>query len=190
MRIRMVLSYVLNMVLFHSSRNTLRLHWSPRTEFPCQNILWTCEHVVPKSIIPEHNDLHNPILLPDRLNHARSNFPYIQGIGYDNVYHAKVKPILPCQQRGCSCHDLQGKLVSKNLFIPPDRFKGMIGRSVLCMKDKYPHHSQLIHRRVLDLGLASIWDTTFPPSDQEKEWDEFVASCQGDHNPYVFHYHR
>lgn len=187
MRARMVLFYVFNTTLFHSSRNILKHHWFPRSEFPCRNIQWTCEHVIPKSLIPEHNDLHNLILLPDRLNNMRSNFPYVNGIEYEDLHdpHLKVKPIPPCMRFNCSCCHLQGKLVSKNLFIPADRFKGMISRSVLYMKDKYPHHHQLIHKRVLDLGVASIWDMSFPPSPQELEWNKFVASYQGDGNPYV-----
>lgn len=187
MRARMVLFYVLNTAMLHSSRNILKHHWFPRSKFPCRHIQWTCEHVIPKSLIPEHNDLHNLILLPDRLNNIRSNFPYINGVDYEDLHdpHLKVKPIPPCMKFNCSCHHLQGKLVSKNLFIPADPFKGMISRSVLYMKDKYPHHHQLIHKRVLDIGVASIWDMSFPPSPQELEWNKFVASYQGDGNPYV-----
>ena len=189
MRAKTALFYVLNAALFHSSRKILRQHWFPRTEFPCPHIKWTCEHVIPQSLIREHNDLHNLILLPDRLNHLRSNFPYIHGLEYEDLHdpHLKIKPVLPCMMFNCSCHHLQGKLVSKNLFIPSDRFKGMIGRSVLYMKDKYPYHQYLIHTRVLDLGVASMWDTSFPPSLQEIEWNKFVYAYQGDSNPYVIH---
>jgi len=185
----MVLSYVMSTFMLHSSRNVLKHHWFPRSEFPCRQIQWTCEHVIPKSLIREHNDLHNLILLPDRLNNIRSNYPYVNGVDYDNLHdpHLKVKLVPPCTRFNCSCHHLQGKLVSNNLFIPADPFKGMIGRSVLYMKDKYPHHQQLIHKRVLDLGVASIWDMSFAPSPQELEWNKFVASYQGDGNPYVNH---
>lgn len=178
--------YIINAGLIHGPRNILRHNWHPRSDFPCQHIKWTCEHVIPRSLIREHNDLHNLILLPDRLNNIRSNYPYIRGIEYDEVHnpHLKVKTVCPCARLNCSC-DLQGKLVSGCLFIPPDRFKGMIGRSVLYMKDKYPHHKNLIHTRVLDLGVACVWSVSFPPSQKEKEWNEFIYSHQGDYNPYT-----
>jgi len=53
------------------------------------------------------------------------------------------------------------------------------------MKDKYPYHEKLIHKRVLDLGLASIWDKSFPPTQMEMDWNNFILSYQGDENPYV-----
>ena len=183
----MLLFYAFNTSVFNSSRKMLKRHWFPRSEFPCRNIIWTCEHVVPKSLIPEHNDLHNLILLPDRLNNIRSNYPYIQGIGYNDLYdpNLDIKKVPACQRGFCSCVHLQGKLVSKKLFIPADPFKGMIGRSVLYMTDKYPHHKGLIHKRVLDLGVASIWDNQFPPTINEIKWNNLVLSHQGDKNPYV-----
>lgn len=183
---KIFLLYLSNTHLFHSSRKIIRQNWFPRYDFPCQNIIWTCEHVIPKSLIPEHNDLHNLILLPDRLNHARSNYPYVNGIEYDDLHNPnlKIKIVPPCIRSNCSC-ELSGKLTSSHLFIPPDRFKGMIGRTTLYMKDKYPYHEKLINNRVLDLGLASIWDISFPPTPMEMEWNKFVLSYQGDENPYV-----
>lgn len=167
MRIGSLLTYVVSVSLLHSSRKLLKQHWIP--EFPCRHILWTCEHVIPKSLIPEHNDLCNLILLPSRLNNIRSNYPYIHGHP-----HLHGKTITPCPLRECSCHHLQGKLVAKKLFVPPDPFKGMIGRSVLRMMDRHPHHHKLVHTRVLDLNVASQWDLSFPPSQQEKDWIQFV----------------
>ena len=95
----MVLFYVFNTTLFHSSRNILKHHWFPRSEFPCRNIQWTCEHVIPKSLIPEHNDLHNLILLPDRLNNMRSNFPYINGIEYEDLHDPHLSSMRQCNNR-------------------------------------------------------------------------------------------
>lgn len=155
---------------YHLSRGALRDHWA-RYNDPCAHIQWTCEHVVPKSIIREHNDPHNLILLPGTLNHARSNYPYTNGVGNGTL----LKPVHACPQKVCSCKHLHGSLVvagsGQRLFVPPDAFKGLIGRSVLKMKDLYPHHADLIHRRVLDLGVASVWDLSFPPSIGEENWD-------------------
>lgn len=167
-------------VLFYLSAGIkllLREYWGP--VFPCPNVRWTCEHVVPRSLIAEHNDLHNLILLPDRLNHARSNYPYIQN-STDNNH----KSIPPCSQPDCQCEG-RGVLVSKHLFIPPDRFKGQIARAVLCMDQKYPHRHDVIHNRVLDLGLAHDWDLQFPATAKEIEWDKLILSLQGDSNPFV-----
>lgn len=180
----MLLFYVLNTTGFQSGRRIVKENWFPRADFPCRHIKWTCEHVVPKSLIPEHNDLNNLILLPDRLNNIRSNYPYINGTNYNDIHNPnlKVKLVSPCMLANCSCADLQGKLISNKLFIPSDRFKGMIGRSVLRMNEKFPQHTNLIHRRVLDLGVASIWDMSFPPSQNEIDWKKLINAYQGYRN--------
>jgi endonuclease I len=58
----------------------------------------------------------------------------------------------------------------------------MIGRSVLRMNEKFPQHTNLIHRRVLDLGVASIWDMSFPPSQNEIDWKKLINAYQGYRN--------
>lgn len=166
--------FVLLYASYHLSRGVLREHWARHTD-PCAHIQWTCEHVVPKSIISEHNDPHNLIMLPSTLNHARSNYPYTDRVGAGTPL---VKPVSACPQKICACGHLHGKLLvdgKKRLFVPPDAYKGMIGRSVLKMKDLYPHHADLIHRRVLDLGLASVWDVSFPPSIGEENWEAVLS---------------
>lgn len=158
------------MFLFSKPKVMLRNYWTHRWNHTCPNIYWTCEHVIPKSLIPEHNDIHNLILLPDCLNHARSNYPYIT----NKIENGTIKTIYPCHNRTCNCTSMTGKLVSKKLFIPPDFWKGMISRSVLYMKDKYPHHENLIHKKVLDLGIASLWNQTFPITKDELEWNLMI----------------
>lgn len=69
---------------------------------------------------------------------------------------------------------MTGQLVAKKFFIPPDFWKGIISRSVLSMKDKYPHHEQLIHKKVLDLDIASLWNQTFPMTSDEQEWNSII----------------
>lgn len=165
---------------FSLSRKLLRNFWSPHLLVPpCKNVQWTCEHIVPRSLIQEHNDLHNLLLLPDTINNARSNYPYIMGIG-----NGTVKDVAPCKKAGCHC-DMCGCLVSKRMFVPPDRVKGMIARSVLYMRDKYPHHTQLINDRVLHLDTASLWNYIFPATQREVEWDDIIFSIQHDHNHYT-----
>lgn len=172
--------------LSSATRSLLKNYWAQRLDFPCNNVQWTCEHVVPRSLIAEHNDLHNLILLPGRLNNARSNYPYIHDSGLDKTIQ---KIIWPCFNKGCHCNTT-GTLVSKRLFIPPDLFKGMIARSVLFMDEKYPHHHDLIHKKVLDLGVASMWDCMFPATKQEAEWDKIISSIQGDSNHFTINsYH-
>lgn len=165
---------------FSMARTLLRGYWSQHIIIPpCDQVRWTCEHIVPRSLIQEHNDLHNLLLLPDTLNNARSNFPYIMGIG-----NGTVKEVAPCKKAGCHC-DMCGSVVSKHFFVPPDQVKGMIARSVLYMKDKYPHHTQLIHNRVLHLDTALLWNDIFPATQREIEWDDIIFSIQHDHNHYT-----
>lgn len=167
-------------LLFYLSATTkllLKNFW--RVMFPCHNVRWTCEHVVPRSLIAEHDDLHNLILLPDRLNHARSNYPYIQ----NSTLPGRIQTIPPCFHSECDCY-ITGSLVSKR-FIPPDLFKGKIARSILYMEKKYPHHHDLIHNKVLNLDVAFMWDSMFPTTEEEIEWDQIIKSIQGDSNPFV-----
>jgi endonuclease I len=85
-----------------------------------------------------------------------------------------IKMISPCSQKNCSCTSMTGQLVSKKFFIPPDFWKGMISRSVLTMAQKYPHHRSLIHEKVLDLQIASLWNQTFPITKEEKNWQSLL----------------
>lgn len=169
---------------FSGSRQFIKQYWLPRCDMPCRNIQWTCEHIIPKSLIVEHNDLHNLILLPYPLNNARSNYPYTNGFDYRHLPPSFFKTVTPCPNPYCDC-EIKGKLLVNRLFLPPDKFKGMIGRSVLYMKDKYPHHKQLIHNKVLDLAVAQVWNHAFPPTQKEMDWNSLVSSFQGDSNPYV-----
>lgn len=157
-------------VFFSTSKKLLRNFWIQKwSNTTCPHIQWTCEHVVPKSLIPEHDDLSNLILLPGRLNNIRSNYPYI----HNNTMNGTIKTIYPCFHEKCACN-MTGQLVAKKFFIPPDFWKGIISRSVLSMKDKYPHHEQLIHKKVLDLDIASLWNQTFPMTSDEQEWNSII----------------
>lgn len=169
-------------LMFHlsSARSLLKNYWAQRLDFNCSNVQWTCEHVVPRSLITEHNDLHNLIMFPGSLNNARSNYPYIN----NNDFNSTIKTIWPCFNKECGCNTT-GTLVSKQLFIPPDLFKGRIARSVLFMDEKYPHHHDLIHKKVLNLEVASMWDDMFPATQQEAEWDKIISSIQGDSNHFT-----
>lgn len=158
--------------LFHSfsvSKQMLKSYWVEKwtNHTICPNIHWTCEHVIPKSLIKEHDDILNLILLPDRLNNARSNYPYI----HNNTMNGTIKIINPCYNKKCNC-SMTGKLVSNKFFIPADFWKGQISRSVLNMKNKYPYHTELIHKRVLDLNVALEWNETFPITNEEMEWKQ------------------
>ena len=158
-------------VMFSVSKKLLRGYWTPiMSNQTCPQIQWTCEHVIPKSRIDEHDDLINWILYPSCLNHARSNYPYIN----NNTMNGTIKMIYPCSQKNCSCISMTGQLVSKKFFIPPNYWKGMISRSVLTMVQKYPHHRSLINQKVLDLTIASLWNQTFPMTDEEKDWQSLL----------------
>jgi len=172
------------------SKDLLRSFWIERlekTEPQCKNIVWTCEHVIPKSMIREHNDLHNLILLPARINNARSNFKYIQGLGHDDIYKSNLtlKEVVSCGKLCDISCKMKAKSVSNKFFMPPDLFKGMIGRSVLQMTEKYPYHKNLVNKCVLDLGVASIWDYYYPATIDEMIWNDIVEKFQGDTNAYV-----
>lgn len=173
-------SSLLLLLFAFNSRRLLRNYWSQHVVMPCPHLQWTCEHVIPKSLIMEHDDLHNLMFLPDRLNNIRSNFPYVDGNDLINGNQSKL--ILPCNN--CSCGNY-GILHMKRSMTPPDPFKGMIARSVLCMRDKYPQHTALIEKRVLALSTALEWDMTFAATLDEVVWDNLICDAQGDNNPYT-----
>lgn len=167
-------------LLLCMSKHVLKSFWRQHLFVPCSHIQWTCEHVVPKSLFREHNDLHNLILFPYSLNNARSNFPYVDSI----PSNMSTKIVYPCVSAHCDC-PWKGKLVSRQSFIPPDMWKGMIARSVLYMKDKYPWHEKMIQTKVLAFDTALEWDHEFPATPPEQEWNQIIQMVQGDLNPYI-----
>lgn len=174
------------------SKSVLRNFWIPRHELDlpqCARIQWTCEHVVPKSLIREHGDLHNLILLPARVNHMRSNYKYIEknntDYGLVHTGHANQKTIPVCEYCKKCQDNHHGRLISNRLFVPPTMWKGMIARSVLRMCEKYPHHRRLIHSQVLDLNVASMWNYYHPATEDHVIWDDMIQELQGDRNPHT-----
>lgn len=163
-----------------NARRLLRNYWSDHVVIPCPHVQWTCEHIIPKSLIMEHNDLHNLLFLPDRLNNVRSNFPYTDIDQEQSTDPHRI--VLPCHNCSCGNH---GIFHTPRSMTPPDPFKGMIARSILCMRDKYPHHRQLIETRVLALSTALEWDMEFAATLDELVWDELICDAQGDNNPYT-----
>lgn len=138
---------------------------------PCQDqtITWNREHILPRSLFPRSisEAPGNFILLPDRLNSARSNFKYTDSSG--------GKQILPCK----SCpHPETCPLIgysSPGGFHPPDLFKGLIARSVLTSVRKHSEHAGFVHNRGLDLGVAEAWDSEFPVTKEELLWQRKIS---------------
>lgn len=176
---------------FRISKTLLHDFWTSRYQLKipnCTNIQWTCEHVVPKSLIREHDDMHNIILLPATINNMRSNYKYIENLYMDGLQNSsmqtrRVSSCSLCSQPQCT---LTGRLYSNRLFIPPNLWKGQIARSALMMVKKYPHHRLLINNHVIDLSTALLWNYYFPPTTDDQQWDDIINTIQGDSNPYTW----
>lgn len=173
------------------SKKLLVDFWSTRYRnlVPCENkygIKWTCEHVVPRSLVREHDDMHNLILFPARMNHLRANKKYSE-LPFDLVGQPlRMSRIPSCHP--CQCSQNRCKACGWNhndFFVPPDYWKGVIARSTMYMAQKYPRYQQLIHNRVLDVGTATLWDMHFPPTKSQKQWDDLVQHIQKDTNPFL-----
>lgn len=182
--------------ILNTHKSLLKSFWIERFQLPSlcsQSIEWTCEHIVPKSVIPKssiHNNLHNLILLPKLLNNARSNYCYT------NDQEKIIKKVSGCHGcKGTDCH-IKGLLVTSTKepsFNPPELWRGELARAVLYMTAKYPTYSQVIESKVLSRRTAYKWLLTYPPDWRHIEWDKLVYSVQGDHNIYTlwsYKYHK
>lgn len=134
------------------------------SKLPCHpsHITWSREHVIPKSIIPNRNiteDPRNILPLPKNLNNARSNLPYTHE--WKDGYLVRCSN---CPHPGfCS----GSMIISPSGANPPDAWKGPIARSVLYSVGRYPHISDTVNDKVLNLKLALEWDKQFPISKAE-----------------------
>lgn len=164
-----------------SPRQLLHLYWQPvyANLLPCANVIWTVEHVVPKSIIANRTvteDLHNLILLPKTVNQARSNYAYAQVENGGTV--RKVKSVSCCAACCCGVAVASGQVTfgsnGKRQFDPPDLFKGIVARTILKMIERHPSYRQTIIRRCLPYKTARQWNQTFSETANEKEWREIV----------------
>lgn len=138
------------------------------SQLPCHpdHMVWSREHVIPKSIIPSKpitENIHNLIPMPKRLNNARGNRPYTDECEDGYIVYACAE----CPNPGL-CR--ASAVVSRSGVLPPDVFKGPIARSVLHSVGRFPKLHDSINSKVLDLDIAIKWDSQFPMSVQEQEW--------------------
>ena len=139
---------------------------------PVNEITWTCEHVVPRSYINNKsvvNDPRNLILLPQTLNTARSNLSMTDSL-------VKFKPVCACRNNYCINTKLtcpSRAYVSKEGFVPPDMWKGVVARSILSMVETYPEHYSAINKS-LHIPLAKEWDMMYKPSKVERQWKQIL----------------
>lgn len=54
----------------------------------------------------------------------------------------------------------QGK-VSRNGFVPPDAWKGVLAKAVMDMIRRYPHYQKVIDTKVMDLSVARKWSKLY-----------------------------
>lgn len=122
---------------------------------PCQNIQWSVEHVIPRSLIQREiaDDVGNLILLPAKLNHARSNFRY------GNVQTGVSIPACnACYSESCP---FRGKLSTTRgdpVFEPPSVFKPLIAKSVNEMLAKYPFTRGRVETFVINNQTLIEWN--------------------------------
>ena len=172
---------------FRLSKNLLRGFWAPIYEAgmpQCMGVKWSCEHVVPKSIMRHEgvNDMHNLVLLPMQINSVRSSWKYSDDD--DLMGNGTVRFVPSCGQcSGCKC-DMVGKLWKghrngSSVFIPPGIWRGSLARAVMTMSAKYPSYSDVIYEKVMDPKTALRWNRLYPPTEDHLRWAEVIWSTQG-----------
>lgn len=157
------------------------------SKLPCHPsyVTWSREHVIPKSILPRNitSDPRNILPLPKHLNNARSNLPYTNE--WKDGYLVRCSN---CPNPGfCS----GSMIINPSGANPPDAWKGPIARSVLYSVARYPHISDTVNDKVLNLKIALEWDKKFPLSNAEiryqtpdpKSPPSYVSSPPGKPSP-------
>jgi endonuclease I len=137
-----------------------------RLPCPHHSIVWSKEHVIPKSIITNKRVTEHPrniLPMPRSINNARGNRPYTAD--WKDGYAKYSCPSCPYPGfcRGAM-------LISPEGAHPPDLWKGPIARSVLFSVNKHPSLTRKINDKVLNLDTALKWDHLFPMSKEEYLW--------------------
>jgi endonuclease I len=131
------------------------------------------EHIFPKSFLINYQqkyDMHNLFKCNIRINQCRSNYKFVNEftknkewikIDYDNYVNNKEK-----------------------LFIPNDYSKGIISRAILYMCYKY----NINHSKTIDYKNLLLWNTKYPPLDDEIYHNKIVKQIQKSNNVFISNY--
>lgn len=130
---------------------------------PCVSINWTIEHVIPKSLIQRSiaDDPENLILLPEKLNSARSNFKY-----GETTNGVQIGACHGCPSKNCPLRGKLQKIPGDIIFEPPDLFKPLIAHSITAMIAKYPDLKWRIHEYVMSPETHEKWLNFYCHPDQ------------------------
>lgn len=156
----------------------MKVYWGSHYErtllCPPSRLQWSCEHVVPKSVLKNNtvaNDPHNLIVLPQRLNSARSSLKYVEGSEL-----LVWKPIYSCAVGTCAA------VVKAKAKARPEAQTPVCGG---CGKD-CSENSNCAGRGRQDVCLASgkVASTGFCPPDLWKGRIARAALYMADTYPY------
>lgn len=138
------------------------------------------EHCVPRSLYKQEKqlgrDMHNLLSMPQRLNAHRSNFRLVDNLTCTLEHEWKD---LGFEYEGAK------KNTKKQLFLPPEQYKGLYARAIGYFYLLYPQYQDPIRRCVLDPGLILQWDSEYPPSGTETGFHDRIARLQENENPLL-----
>jgi len=150
----------------------------------------TIEHIVPQSYLYDKrhkHDMHNMMLLPNKVNLHRSNYKYVESY----VLHPH-KTILDEQGNivlyNAPFSESRSRYIKSNLmreFTPIKIHRGKIARACMYMAVTYPTYSNTIFARVLDPYVLLSWHHEHPVSEFERKKNNCILDIQGNENPYI-----
>lgn len=146
------------------------------------------EHAWPQSMgareEPLRSDLHHLFPAREQVNSSRGNLPFgeIPDTQTDAWYLADASqsripnpPLAPWSERG------QGR------FEPREDRKGDMARAVFYVVATYPERAAMSFFRAMQDDLL-VWNRQDPPDAREQERSRWIASLQGNENPFVLDY--
>jgi deoxyribonuclease-1 len=153
--------------------------------------MFNIEHIVPQSFDSKVNcDLHMIFMCNRQLNHIRSNYVFIDDLYIKDkkmrnhfiyIIHENGTYYTVMQKRRdyyCGFSNYFG------FFLPPEKSKGIIARSLLYYKDKYKNDDVL--RKIIDINLLLEWNRKYQVCEMEYKRNEEIFRIQKNRNPFIY----
>ena len=153
----------------------------------------TLEHVVPQSTFmykePMKSDMHHLYPCIRRLNSHRNNYMFCdindKQSQWLDKYGNKIstRDALPSS---ANREDVNEKDNKRRWFEPRNPSKGNIARAIAYFYLIYPEYQHTMHG-VINPAMLFAWNAMDPVDEAEIARNKFIASIQGNENPFILH---
>lgn len=149
-----------------------------------KSVSWSTEHVIPRSFIPIKDatcDLFNLFNTSPIINSHRSNYKFTSSIPITKKLTAISNSVITSPATIINTHTLNYKDTKRKLWLPVEKARGPISRSIAYMMLVYKINPDYI----IDLETLNNWQKRYPIQNWEIKHMWKIYKIQGNINPFV-----